>query len=104
MSQIQLKSLNKSCSRDRLGFEMLSAFSKIDLVSTNLVLKPLKINNLLINELIEEDFLFYFDEDAADINSNAYFSIAMLKIPLSMNMAFESRSNYVNTQLKLFCY
>ena len=74
---------------------MLSAFSKIHLASSYLVLKPLILNNLHINELTKEEFNFYFDENASELEGNSYYTFALLKIPSSIQTAFESNLNYV---------
>lgn len=72
---------------------MLSAFSQINLSSGQFTVNPLRLDELKINELSEEDIMRYFnDED----EMNNYYCKAVLKLSFSITATFESSNNYVN--------
>lgn len=87
-------------------FRMLSSFSRINLSSGYLTVNPLRVNELKITELSDEDFMRYFNEGDAEIEANNYYYTAVLKLATTVTATFESDHNYVKFEykFKLFSY
>lgn len=76
---------------------MLSAFSQINLSSGHFTVNPLRLNELKIIELTEEDMMRYFNEGDTENEMNNYYCKAVLKLSTSIIATFESSHNYVKT-------
>lgn len=74
-------------------FRMLSAISQINLSSGQFTVNPLRLDELKINELSEEDMMRYFNDEN---EMNNYYCKAILKLSFSITATFESSHNYVN--------
>lgn len=79
---------------------MLSAFAQINLSSGHLIVNPLRLHELKIKELSEEDFMRYFNEGDGDNEVNNYFCKSVLKLPISITATFESSHSYVKLSLQ----
>lgn len=73
---------------------MLSAFSRINLSSGNhLTVNPLRLSEVKVNELSQEDLMRYSREEDADYKD--YYCKAVLKLATFVNATFESDYSYV---------
>lgn len=75
---------------------LTAAFFRINLPSGHLIANPLKLDEVKINEISEDDMMKYFNEDdGIEKETNNYYFKAVLKLAMSITATFESNHNYV---------